>query len=152
MEMRISTDLDGLLDLIHDRWFDLTECVFDQGRREFRLSLSDRRKGPYRQKLLIVADVTDVAIRDEVQIQGHVKVAASGETGQWGTRRRDHSGRFRRLDAADRPLAGVPDAEYLDTGASLPDFDTALGTDPDIRLVQRQDYIIVNTHPVGYAA
>lgn len=67
--MRISTDLDGLLDLIHDRWFDLTECVFDQGRREFRLSLSDGRKGPYRQKLLIVADVTDVAIRDEAQIQ-----------------------------------------------------------------------------------
>lgn len=69
METQILTDLDGLLDLIHDRFFDLTECEFDRETREFRLSRSDRGKGPYNQKLLKVTDVSDIAIRDEAQTQ-----------------------------------------------------------------------------------
>jgi hypothetical protein len=65
----ILTDLDGLLDLVHDRFFDLTECEFLRERREFRLSLAGASEGPYRDKLLRVTDVLDVAVRDDAQTQ-----------------------------------------------------------------------------------
>jgi hypothetical protein len=69
MEMQIFIDMDSLLDLIHDRYFDLAECEFDQARHEFRVGFSDSREGPYNEKFLIVTDVSDVAIHDEAQIQ-----------------------------------------------------------------------------------
>jgi hypothetical protein len=69
MHDRISVDLDTLLDLVHDRWFDLTECEFDREGREFRLSLADAPSGPYRDKLLRVTDVLDVQIRDKAETQ-----------------------------------------------------------------------------------
>jgi hypothetical protein len=68
MDTRIHIDGDTLLDLVHDRYFDLTECEFDRERREYRLSFGDQGKGPYAERLLKVTDVPDVSIRDEAQI------------------------------------------------------------------------------------
>ena len=69
MNPRFSIDQPTLLDLVHDRWFDLKEFEFDKEKREACLYLSDNRKGPYDEKLLKVTDVSNVEIRDEAQIQ-----------------------------------------------------------------------------------
>lgn len=66
--MQIVIDRATLLDLVHDRWFDLTEHRFDQEQREFQLPFGDRDQGPY-DKLLTVTDVRDVIIHDTEKIQ-----------------------------------------------------------------------------------
>lgn len=66
---KILIDRPSLLDLVHDRWFDLNAFQFDQEKHEICLYLGERRKGPYDEKLLKVTDVLDVAFRDEAQIQ-----------------------------------------------------------------------------------
>ncbi len=68
MDTRIYIDTDTLLDLVHDRFFDLTECGFDRERGEYRLSFGDHSKGPYDEKLLKVTDVWEVSIDDQAQI------------------------------------------------------------------------------------
>lgn len=69
MHRQIIIDLDTLLDLVHDRWFDLSECEVDRVCGEFCLSFADAPSGPYRDKLLRVTDVLDVQIRDKAETQ-----------------------------------------------------------------------------------
>ncbi len=68
MDTRIYIDTDTLLDLVHDRFFDLTECGFNRELGEYRLSFGDQSKGPYDEKLLKVTDVADASVRDEAEI------------------------------------------------------------------------------------
>jgi hypothetical protein len=64
----IVTDRFGLLDLVHDRWFDLEQLAFDKTSRQVTLRLGENRKGPYDQKTLTVTDVAEISIQDDAQI------------------------------------------------------------------------------------
>ena len=68
MNPRILIDRFTLLDLIHDRWFDLESFTFDHEKQEAQLFLGERRKGPYDEKILKITDVLDVEIDDTAQI------------------------------------------------------------------------------------
>jgi len=69
MDPRILIDRPCLLDLVHDRSFDLNEFAFDRQRREVCLYLGGYDiKGPYDQKCLRVTDVSDAAINDKAGI------------------------------------------------------------------------------------
>lgn len=69
-ELRILTDRLSLLDLVHDRQFDLDEFTFDETRREVRLHIGSYNwEGPCNDKLLRITDVLHVEIHDEPQIQ-----------------------------------------------------------------------------------
>lgn len=68
MTLRILIDRFTLLDLVHDRWFDLEAFTFDREKHEVRLYLGENRKGPYDEKILIITNVFDVAIDDKAHI------------------------------------------------------------------------------------
>lgn len=68
MALRILIDKFTLLDLVHDRWFDLEAFTFDREKHEVRLYLGEKRKGPYDEKILIITNVFNVAIDDQAQI------------------------------------------------------------------------------------
>ncbi len=68
METKYRTDLLGVLDLVHDRWFDLSQVKFDKASEECILFLGQKRKGPFNDRILKISGVLDVKIRDEAGI------------------------------------------------------------------------------------
>lgn len=68
MAHRILVDKFTLLDLLHDRWFNLEDVKFDDEKHEVRLYVGEKRKGPYDEKILIVTNVSHVAIDDKAKI------------------------------------------------------------------------------------
>jgi hypothetical protein len=67
MGLRVITDRAGLLDLIHDHWFRLSEARRDARERTFTVLLSPRRRGPYNRRL-VITDVIDARITDPERI------------------------------------------------------------------------------------
>ena len=68
MAHRILIDKFTLLDLVHDRWFDLGQLKTDSEKHEVELYLGEKRKGPYDEKILKITKVLRVAIDDRAQI------------------------------------------------------------------------------------
>jgi hypothetical protein len=68
MELKFETDVWGVLDLIHDRWFDLAQVRFDQQKQEVTFSLGEKRKGPFTDKKLKIIGVSSITIKDEAKI------------------------------------------------------------------------------------
>ena|ERR1700693_5677814 len=69
MESRIVIDHPTLLDLVHDRWFDLETVAYDREQKELRVYFGEHRRGPYDEKLLRLTDVLEVVIDDSEQVQ-----------------------------------------------------------------------------------
>lgn len=69
MNSYIYTDVDGLLDIVHDNYFDLTECVFDRDQHEYRINIGYSARGPFTDKLLLIRNVVEVTVDDRAQIQ-----------------------------------------------------------------------------------
>lgn len=65
----ILTDRTGLLDLVHDSWFDLADVKFDQERKEVVFRLGPAKKGPYNYRLIKITDALRFEVRDEANIQ-----------------------------------------------------------------------------------
>lgn len=84
MNLRFHTDKTGLLDLIHDRWFDLDKMRFDLERCEVTLFLGERSKGPYNDKILKIIGVLSVEVKDEEKIGVYdicgLEIDSSGST------------------------------------------------------------------------
>jgi hypothetical protein len=68
MNINCLTDLWTVLDLVHDRWFELTQVSFDQRLGEVTISLGEKRRGPYKDRLLKITGVLALEIKDEVRI------------------------------------------------------------------------------------
>ena len=68
MELRFETDRSGILDLIHDRWFELAQVKFDQQNGEVTFSLGEKRKGPFADKILKITGVINILIKDNAKI------------------------------------------------------------------------------------
>jgi hypothetical protein len=68
MELKFETDVWGVLDLIHDRWFDLAQVRFDQQKQKVTFSLGEKRKGPFTDKKLKIIGVSSITIKDEAKI------------------------------------------------------------------------------------
>ncbi len=68
MAHKILIDKFTLLDLVHDRWFDLGQLKTDSEKHEVELYLGEKRKGPYDEKILKITKVLHVAIDDRAQI------------------------------------------------------------------------------------
>lgn len=68
MEIRCETDLFGVLDLVHDRWFNLDQVKFDRENGEVMIFLGEKRKGPFTEKVLKIDGVSDLKINDEARI------------------------------------------------------------------------------------
>lgn len=68
MEINFLTDLWTVLDLVHDRWFDLTEVNFDKERGEVIIPLGEQRRGPCRDRQLRFTGVLALEIKDEAKI------------------------------------------------------------------------------------
>ena len=68
MEIKYLTDLLSVLDLVHDRWFDLSQVKFDKASEECTLFLGEKRKGPFDDRVLKISGVLDVKISDEAGI------------------------------------------------------------------------------------
>jgi len=60
----------NLLDVIHDRYFDLSQLTYDESKQELRLYLGEKRKGLYDQRELKISGVTGVNVTydDEIGI------------------------------------------------------------------------------------
>ena len=65
MELKFETDVWGVPDLIHDRWFDLAQVRFDQQKQEVTFSLGEKRKGPFTDKKLKIIGVSSITIKDK---------------------------------------------------------------------------------------
>ncbi len=68
MDINCFTDLWTVLDLVHDRWFELAQVSFDQQRGEVSICLGEKRRGPYRDRLLKITGVLALEIKDEAKI------------------------------------------------------------------------------------
>ena len=68
MGINCFTDLWTVLDLVHDRWFDLEQVSFDQQHGSVCICLGEKRSGPYRDRLLKITGVLAMEIRDEAKI------------------------------------------------------------------------------------
>jgi hypothetical protein len=68
MELRFETDISGVLDLVHDRWFDLAQVKFDDHKQEVTFSLGEKRKGPFTDRILKISGVSNITIKDEAKI------------------------------------------------------------------------------------
>ena len=68
MELSFHTDMSGVLDLVHDRWFDLAQVKLDQQKGEVTFSLGEKRKGPFADRILKITGVSNITIRDDAKI------------------------------------------------------------------------------------
>ena len=68
MEIQFFTDLWTVLDLVHDRWFDLTEVSFDKDRGEVCIFLGEQRRGSCMDRRLRITGVLDFEVKDEAKI------------------------------------------------------------------------------------
>jgi hypothetical protein len=68
MEIKFATDLFGVLDLAHDRWFNLDQVRFDKAKGEVTFFLGEKRKGPFTDKILKIDGVSDLTIKDDASI------------------------------------------------------------------------------------
>jgi hypothetical protein len=68
MQLKIIADLGSVLDLIHDRWFDLEQVSFDRQKCEVNVYLGDKRKGPYHDGQLKITGVLSLDVKDEAKI------------------------------------------------------------------------------------
>jgi hypothetical protein len=68
MEMQFFTDLWTVLDLVHDRWFDLTEVSFNKDRGEVCVFLREQRRGSCTDRRLQITGVLDFEVKDEAKI------------------------------------------------------------------------------------
>lgn len=68
MEVQFFTDLWTVLDLVHDRWFDLTEVNFDKDRGEVCILLGEQRRGSCMDRRLQITGVLGFEVKDEAKI------------------------------------------------------------------------------------
>lgn len=68
MEIQFFTDLWTVLDLVHDRWFDLTEVSFDKERGDVCIFLGEQRRGSCKDRQLQIKGVLDFEVKDEAKI------------------------------------------------------------------------------------
>ncbi|BCA54017.1 hypothetical protein W02_11570 [Nitrospira sp. KM1] len=68
MELRFHTDMSGVLDLVHDRWFELAQVKFDRQKGEVTVPLGEKRKGPFADKILKITGVSNITIMDDAKI------------------------------------------------------------------------------------
>ena len=68
MELGFNTDMWGVLDLVHDRWFDLAQVQFDRQQQEVTFLLGERHNGPFTDRILKFTGVSSVTIKDEAEI------------------------------------------------------------------------------------
>lgn len=68
MEIKFETDLSGVLDLVHDRWFNLDQVRLDKTNGEVTFFLGEKRKGPFTDKILKIDGVSDLKIKDDARI------------------------------------------------------------------------------------
>lgn len=82
MTVTIDIDLENLLDLVHDRFFELSQCVYREDEEEFLLFFGDEGDSTFNRNTMRVTNVSRVGIRDEARVDTYDinKVAISPST------------------------------------------------------------------------
>jgi len=67
--MGIEIDLDNLLDLVHDRFFSLSRCVYRRDKADFLLPFGDEADRTFDQQLMRITNVLAVDIKDDARVE-----------------------------------------------------------------------------------
>ena len=76
------TKLDYIIAALHDRWFDVDQIEFNEGRHEWRLFFGEQRRGPY-DHVLAISGVEKYVCYDNARVGIYDMCDLTVDAGNW---------------------------------------------------------------------